>query len=128
LSKTFQEKILVKIQSTRPHYEHQSYPVTRIPIILKGTDFQIQVWRQLAQIPFGKIFSYTQLAQRINRPKAIRAISNAVAKNPIAILIPCHRIIRKNGMFGNYRWGKNKKLHLINWESSQNKQLDFYSN
>ena len=91
------------------------------PLILhvKGTNFQIQVWRALLRIPFGGITTYQGLATSINRPTAARAIGNAVGKNPVGYIIPCHRVIRESGEMGGYRWGLNRKTALLGWEASQ---------
>jgi len=72
---------------------------------LQGTEFQIAVWQALLEIPAGSTVSYQQIAERIDRPRAIRAVANAVASNHLAYLIPCHRVIRSNGELGGYRWG-----------------------
>lgn len=85
----------------------------RINLYLRGTVFQLQVWNALMMIPRGSLVTYSDLADYIKRPKAIRAVSNAVASNPISFLIPCHRVIRKNGDFHNYRWGMERKIAMI---------------
>lgn len=86
-------------------------------LFIHGTPFQIQVWHTLLQIPLGKLISYESLAQQAGYPKAVRAVASAVANNPVAYLIPCHRIIRKNGDIGNYRWGKETKKAILKWET-----------
>lgn len=83
-----------------------------------GTPFQINVWKTLIQIPYGNLISYESLANLSGNPKAVRASASAVARNPIAFLIPCHRVIRKNGNIGEYRWGKNLKKRMIELEKS----------
>ncbi len=85
----------------------------RIDLHLKGTVFQLKVWNALMMIPRGSLVTYSDLADHIKRPKAVRAVANAVAGNPISFLIPCHRVIRKNGEFHNYRWGRERKLAMI---------------
>ena len=117
MTKYLKHQILLSIGLKTPSDESNFHSIKRIPIILKGTTFQIQVWRELIKIPLGRVCSYSQIAQQINKPKATRAIGNAVGKNPIAILIPCHRVIRKDGLVGEYRWGLNKKIDLLKWES-----------
>ena len=84
-----------------------------IQLFLKGTNFQIKVWEALMMIPEGKLVTYSGLANYINHPSAVRAVSNAVADNPISFLIPCHRVIKKSGVFHNYRWGKERKIAMI---------------
>ena len=85
-------------------------------LALYGTDFQISVWRALLRIPFGSSISYSDLAQSIGREKAHRALGTAVGKNPIAILVPCHRVILASGHIGNYYWGEEKKRAILAWE------------
>ena len=80
---------------------------------LRGTNFQIKVWEALLQIPAGSVTTYEGLAQRIGQPTASRAVGSAVGHNPIAVLIPCHRVIRKVGDFGNYRYGSLRKKALL---------------
>jgi AraC family transcriptional regulator, regulatory protein of adaptative response / methylated-DNA-[protein]-cysteine methyltransferase len=83
---------------------------------IHGTKFQLAVWRALLRVPAGNTLSYGQLAQEIQRPTAARAVGTAVGANPVAVLIPCHRIIRQNGALGGYRWGTERKLALLDWE------------
>jgi AraC family transcriptional regulator of adaptative response/methylated-DNA-[protein]-cysteine methyltransferase len=89
----------------------------RLPLFLNGTNFQIKVWEALLRIPAGSVTTYQQVASQIGRPKATRAVGNAVAHNPIAVLIPCHRVIRKLGEFGNYRYGSARKKALLAYEA-----------
>ncbi|MEM9770433.1 MAG: methylated-DNA--[protein]-cysteine S-methyltransferase [Cyanobacteria bacterium P01_D01_bin.73] len=90
------------------------------PLILcvKGTNFQIQVWRALLNIPFGGITTYQGLATAMGRPTAARAVGNALGRNPVGYLIPCHRVIRQSGEFGGFRWGLARKAALLGWEAS----------
>ncbi|CAN1212444.1 methylated-DNA--[protein]-cysteine S-methyltransferase [Tumidithrix helvetica PCC 7403] len=90
-----------------------------LKLFVKGTNFQIQVWRALLNIPFGAIATYQSLAEAIGRPTAARAIGNAVGSNPIAYLIPCHRVLRASGELGGYRWGCDRKITILGWEASQ---------
>ncbi|MDH5434382.1 MAG: methylated-DNA--[protein]-cysteine S-methyltransferase [Gammaproteobacteria bacterium] len=90
-----------------------------LSLLVKGTNFQIQVWRALLQIPSQKLVSYAQLAQAIDNPKAIRAVGTAVGANPLAFLIPCHRVIRATGHIGGYRWGLTRKHAIHAWEIAQ---------
>ncbi len=94
---------------------------TNKPLILvvKGTNFQIQVWRALLNVPFGGITTYQGLAEAMGRPTAARAIGNALGRNPIGYLIPCHRVIRGSGELGGFRWGLDRKTVLLGWEASQ---------
>lgn len=94
-----------------------------IYIYLEGTDFQIKVWETLAGIEFGKTISYKDLANKIGKPNAHRAAATALGKNPVSFLIPCHRVIRKNGEIGNYGSGKQRKKALLKWERKVRKKL-----
>jgi AraC family transcriptional regulator of adaptative response/methylated-DNA-[protein]-cysteine methyltransferase len=87
-----------------------------LPLILTGTNFQIKVWEALLQIPPGHVLSYEDVAARIGQPRASRAVGNAVAKNPISYIIPCHRVIQSVGVTGNYRWGPARKKAMLGWE------------
>lgn len=89
----------------------------KIPILNPiGTEFQQSIWTALQQIPKGKTTTYAQIAQAIGRPKAVRAVGTAIGANPIAFLIPCHRVIRTDGGMGGYRWGLECKRKMLEWE------------
>lgn len=88
-------------------------------VLLKGTNFQIKVWEALLRIPMGELASYTQIAQCAGVPLGQRAVGSALATNVIGYLIPCHRVIRGSGMFGAYRWGRERKAALQGWEAAQ---------
>ena len=92
---------------------------TPIPLLLKGTNFQVKVWEALLRIPPGKVTSYHRLARAIGNPSASRAVGTAVGANPIAYLIPCHRVILSTGAFGNYRYGALRKKAILGWEQAQ---------
>ena len=97
-------------------------PFTRrkpLSLLLRGTNFQIKVWEALLHIPSGHMLSYGSLAALAAMPKAHRAVGTAMAHNPIAVLIPCHRVIRENGETGLYRWGVDRKRALIGWEQTR---------
>ena len=103
----------------------QRVAVNRSPLVLcvKGTNFQIQVWRALLRIPSGGITTYQGLAELMGRPKAARAVGNALGSNPVGYLIPCHRVIRESGEMGGYRWGLDRKAILLSWEASHHQPL-----
>ena len=103
----------------------QRVVANRSPLVLcvKGTNFQIQVWRALLRIPFGGISTYQGLAQSMGRPKAARAVGNALGSNPVGCFIPCHRVIRESGEMGGYRWGLDRKAILLSWEASHHQTL-----
>lgn len=90
-----------------------------LSLLVKGTNFQLQVWRALLTIPSGRLTTYSELGRRIGHPGSSRAVGNAVAANPIGWLIPCHRVIRETGRFGNYRWGEARKAAMLGWEAAQ---------
>ncbi|MEM9260021.1 MAG: MGMT family protein, partial [Bacteroidota bacterium] len=85
----------------------------------KGTPFQLNIWRALLHIPEGSLWTYSALAQAAGKPKAIRAVGSAIGKNPIALLIPCHRVIRTSGALGGYRWGVTRKSIINSIEASK---------
>lgn len=89
-----------------------------IKLHLKGTDFQLKVWKSLLSIPMGKLSTYGNLAGKIGNPKASRAVGTAIGSNPVAFLIPCHRVIQSTGNMGGYRWGSERKRLMVGWESS----------
>jgi len=85
-------------------------------ILLRGTDFQLKVWNALLEIPFGLTTDYSSIAVKLGKKTAVRAVANAIGKNPIAWLIPCHRVLRKCGNLGGYRWGLNIKKRILSEE------------
>lgn len=90
-----------------------------IKLHLKGTDFQLKVWESLLTIPMGKLSTYGNLADKIGNPDASRAVGTAIGSNPVAFLIPCHRVIQSTGKIGGYMWGSERKQLIIGWESSK---------
>lgn len=91
----------------------------RVPLDLIGTAFQQKVWRELRNIPRGETVTYTELAKRIGAPRAVRAVGSACGKNPAALVVPCHRVIREDGALGGYRWGLERKKRLLEQERSR---------
>ena len=89
-----------------------------VKLHLKGTDFQLKVWEALLKIPMGKLSTYGKLANEIGSPNASRAVGTAIGSNPIAFLIPCHRVIQSSGTFGGYMWGNTRKTAIIGWEQA----------
>jgi len=90
-----------------------------IKLLVKGTPFQVKVWEALLKIPFGSLTSYQTIASAVGNPGAMRAVGSAVGANPVAYLIPCHRVIRQEAIIGQYRWGTIRKKALIGWERSR---------
>ena len=93
-----------------------------ISLFVRGTNFQIKVWEALLKIPQGHAVSYEEIAAFIGKPRAVRAVGSAVAKNPVSYLIPCHRVIRKYGDFGNYQGGSARKKAILGWEAASAEQ------
>ena len=91
-------------------------PAEPLTLQVSGTNFQLAVWRALLTIPPGAVVSYARLADVLGRPQSARAVGNTVAANPIAVLIPCHRVIRTSGALGDYRWGQARKRTIQAWE------------
>ena len=90
-----------------------------IKLHLKGTDFQIKVWETLLKVPMGELTTYSGLAGKLQHPQAARAVGTAVGSNPVAFLIPCHRVIKADGQIGQYHWGSTRKNAMIGWEATQ---------
>ena len=99
---------------------NQKGSLNQINLHLSGTPFQLKVWQALINIPEGNLASYNQVAKMIHQENATRAVASAIARNPIAVLIPCHRVIQSTGMFGQYHWGTARKTALIGFEASKN--------
>jgi AraC family transcriptional regulator of adaptative response/methylated-DNA-[protein]-cysteine methyltransferase len=96
----------------------QDKPRPRLRAFVRGTPFQVQVWRALLRVPTGSLTTYGRLSIAIDQPKAARAVGSAVGANPIAFVIPCHRVIRETGVFGHYHWDPIRKRAMIGWEMS----------
>lgn len=90
-----------------------------VPVHLRGTNFQIKVWEALLRIPAGSAVAYSDVARAIGQPGAMRAVGKAVGANPVAFLVPCHRVIRKTGPFSGYIWGPERKRAILAWESAR---------
>jgi AraC family transcriptional regulator, regulatory protein of adaptative response / methylated-DNA-[protein]-cysteine methyltransferase len=90
----------------------------QIKLHLKGTPFQLKVWKSLLQIPFAGIGTYGAVAGRIQQPAASRAVGTAVGDNPVAYLIPCHRVLQSTGLIGQYHWGSHRKAAILGWEAA----------
>ncbi len=93
-----------------------------IKLHLQGSEFQLKVWEALLTIPLGNLVTYKSVANKINRPSASRAVGTAIGSNPIAFLIPCHRVIQTSGQLGGYMWGTTRKSAIIGWEGVQTKK------
>ena len=113
------------IDALAPHIEEVLAHLDRtmqtldLPLDVQATDFQKRVWNALRRVPYGETRSYAELAQMIGQPKAVRAVARACAANPVALSIPCHRIVRSGGQLSGYRWGVARKAQLLGQEASQ---------
>ncbi|PZO32211.1 MAG: cysteine methyltransferase, partial [Flavobacteriaceae bacterium] len=100
-------------------FTHDWDKLHQVKLHLKGTDFQLKVWETLLKIPMGDLSTYGKIAERIQKPRASRAVGTAIGSNPVAFLIPCHRVIQSSGNFGGYMWGNTRKTAIIGWEAAQ---------
>jgi len=131
-----EEKAFVKLQSQFPNanfykntddvqqsavnfFNSDWNQTDQIKLHLKGTVFQLKVWQTLLTLPLGNLTSYGSIANKIDKPNASRAVGTAIGSNPIAFLIPCHRVIQQSGNQGGYMWGETRKSAIIAWEASQ---------
>jgi AraC family transcriptional regulator of adaptative response/methylated-DNA-[protein]-cysteine methyltransferase len=106
------------ITALNNHLEHQHPFDAALPLDVGGTPFQRAVWQYLQTIPAGEVRSYAEVAAAIGKPAAVRAVASACAKNTLALVIPCHRVMRSDGSLGGYRWGVERKRALLKAEGS----------
>lgn len=118
-----QSAITINQATTKEYIDRIFYPQhtgnNKLHLIVKGTNFQIKVWEALLNIPTGGVVTYQYIADQIESPKAQQAVGSAVGANHIAYLIPCHRVIRKDGVLGEYRWDAIRKKSIIGWEMAK---------
>lgn len=100
-------------------FDGSKTPDRPISLHVSGTNFQISVWRALLEIPPARVVSYAQVASAVGNPKAARAVGLAVGANPVALMIPCHRVIQQNGKLGGYHWGETRKQAIHAWEAAR---------
>ncbi|MGV3539568.1 MAG: methylated-DNA--[protein]-cysteine S-methyltransferase [Rufibacter sp.] len=100
-------------------FTHDWSNLQKVKLHLKGTDFQMKVWEALLQIPMGCLSTYGTISAQIDNPKASRAVGTAIGSNPVAFLIPCHRVIQASGLVGGYMWGPSRKLAMLGWEAAK---------
>ncbi len=100
-------------------FSAQNNELSQIKLHLKGTDFQLKVWESLLKIKMGDLRTYGDIAHDIGHPKASRAVGTAIGSNPVAFLIPCHRVIQSTGVLGEYHWGAVRKTAMVAWEGAQ---------
>ncbi|OMQ11036.1 methylated-DNA--[protein]-cysteine S-methyltransferase [[Flexibacter] sp. ATCC 35103] len=116
---TFSRKLDLAQQNALFIFQNDWSKLPEIKLHLKGTDFQLKVWETLLKIPMGQLSTYGSIAQKIEKPNASRAVGTAIGSNPVAFLIPCHRVIQASGTFGGYMWGNTRKTAIIGWEGAQ---------
>ena len=115
----FHQKLDLIQQNALFIFQNDWSKLNQIKLHLKGTDFQLKVWETLLKIPMGQLSTYGAIAQKIEKPNAPRAVGAAIGNNPVAFLIPCHRVIQSSGTFGGYMWGSTRKTAIIGWEGSK---------
>jgi AraC family transcriptional regulator, regulatory protein of adaptative response / methylated-DNA-[protein]-cysteine methyltransferase len=93
--------------------------LNHVNLHIKGTPFQLKVWDALLSVPIGGVSTYAKIAKGIKQDRASRAVGSAVGSNPVAFLIPCHRVIRSSGEYGKYHWGSTRKIAMIDWEANK---------
>lgn len=106
-----------------PIFNYDWRDLLQVKLHLKGTEFQLKVWRALLTIPMGHLSTYGAIADQIGKPKASRAVGTAIGNNPVAYLIPCHRVIQSSGAFGKYYWGDIRKKAIIDLDAVKAEEL-----
>lgn len=115
---TFQRKLDLMQQNALFIFQNDWSKLPEIKLHLKGTDFQLKVWEALLKIPMGHLSTYGNIAEQIGNSNASRAVGTAIGRNPVAFLIPCHRVIQSSGNIGGYMWGNTRKTAIIGWEGA----------
>lgn len=116
---TFLQRVDLFQQDALSIFRQDWTSVERVRLHLRATPFQLKVWETLLKVPMGELATYGDLAEHIGSPGAARAVGTAIGDNPVAFLIPCHRVIQRSGKLGGYRWGATRKAALIGWESAR---------
>lgn len=116
---TFQRKLDLFQQNALFIFQNDWSKLGEIKLHLKGTDFQLKIWESLLKIPMGKLSTYGAIAESTGNSNASRAVGTAIGSNPVAFLIPCHRVIQSSGTFGGYMWGTTRKTAIIGWEGAK---------
>ncbi|MBU0522674.1 MAG: methylated-DNA--[protein]-cysteine S-methyltransferase [Gammaproteobacteria bacterium] len=112
------EGLMPALEQTLRHLENPHIALD-LPLHLSGSVFQRRVWEVLRKIPVGETASYRDIAQRLGQPSASRAVANACGANPVAVIVPCHRVLRQDGSLGGYRWGMERKRQLLDREAQR---------
>lgn len=115
----YQQMFDMQQQNALYIFSHDWSKLNQVKLHLKGTEFQLKVWEALLKIPMGKLATYGNLAKQLQNPNASRAVGTAIGDNPVAFLIPCHRVIQSSGALGGYHWGLNRKTAMIGWEAAK---------
>jgi AraC family transcriptional regulator, regulatory protein of adaptative response / methylated-DNA-[protein]-cysteine methyltransferase len=115
----FQRKLDLLQQNALFIFRNDWSKLSEVKLHLKGTDFQLKVWESLLTIPMGSLSTYSNIAEQIGNPNASRAVGTAIGSNPVAFLIPCHRVIQSSGALGGYMWGTTRKTAIIGWEGAK---------
>ena len=115
----FRQMVDTRQQNALYIFTYDWAKLPEIKLHLKGTDFQLKVWETLLKIPMGGLTTYGKIAGELKNPNASRAVGSAVGSNPVAFLIPCHRVIQSTGTFGGYMWGPTRKAAIIGWEAAK---------
>lgn len=121
---TFHRKLDLIQQNALFIFQNDWNKLPEIKLHLKGTEFQLKVWETLLKIPMGKLSTYGKIAEQIGHANASRAVGTAIGSNPVAFLIPCHRVIQSTGNISGYRWGNTRKAAIIGWESAKTDTLE----
>jgi len=121
---TFHRKLDRHQQNALFIFQNDWSKIHEIKLHLKGTDFQLKIWESLLKIPLGRLSTYGAIAEKIGSPNASRAVGSAIGRNPVAYLIPCHRVIQSTGKIGGYMWGNTRKTAIIDWESAKTEVLE----
>lgn len=116
---TYQQKTDLIQQNALFIFTHDWSRLNEIKLHLRGTVFQLKVWESLIKIPLGELSTYGSIADSIKKPKASRAVGSAIGANPVAFIIPCHRVIQSTGNIGQYHWGSDRKTAMIGWEAAK---------
>ncbi|HEY0042480.1 MAG TPA: methylated-DNA--[protein]-cysteine S-methyltransferase [Flavisolibacter sp.] len=116
---TYRQMVDLVQQNALYIFTHNWTALHQIKLHLKGTAFQLKVWETLLKIPMGGLSTYSSIANKIENPKAVRAVGSAIGQNPVGFIIPCHRVIQSAGTLGNYRWGPARKTAMIGWEAAR---------
>lgn len=116
---TYKQMVDLAQQNVLYFFTHDWSKLNQVKLHLKGTAFQLKVWESLLKIPMGQLSTYGDIARLIQSPNASRAVGTAIGSNPVAFLIPCHRVIQSSGIFGGYHWGSVRKTAIIGWEAAR---------